>query len=115
MPGDDLSKIDGRPVLVKSSRDRRDPPTALRGSVRVMPPAPGAPRTVCVELTLPEMFTAPARTRVFPLEAATVDQFLHAAPADMLVCTLDYDFEQDSRDQTAVSPEARGGRPASAS
>lgn len=110
MPAEDLSRIDGRPVLVCPMRDHRDPPTALRGSIRVMPPAEGVARMVCVELTLPEMFTAPARQRVFPLDAATVEQFLRATPADTLTCTLDYDFEQDAHDQTAVSPEARGGR-----
>jgi len=110
MPGEDLSRIDGRPVLVCSTRDHRDPPTALRGSIRVMPPAEGTARTVCVELSLPEMFTAPAHTRAFPLDAETVERFLRAAPTDTLTCTLDYDFEQDAHDQTAVSPEARGGR-----
>ncbi|MCR6656888.1 MAG: hypothetical protein NVV63_14005 [Opitutus sp.] len=93
--------LNGRIVLVKSSKDRRDPPTALRGTIRVDHES----RRVWVEVALPDMFTAPAHRREFELNDAQVEELLSHEQLGTYSCTVDYDFEKDARDQAPVTTE----------
>lgn len=63
---DDLSQISGRIVLVRSSRDHRNPPTAMRGWMEIpSDPSPGHIASIVVEF--PQMFASRAHHRTFPL------------------------------------------------
>jgi len=66
---DELRRLDGKIVLVNSTQDRRDPPTALRGTIAVREPLSGQTRSR-VELVweFPEMFSRPAHQRIFTLD-----------------------------------------------
>jgi hypothetical protein len=71
----DLRELNGRIVLVRSSRDRRNPPAAMRGWIEVHD-APGTEPRVSVAVEFPQMFTRPAHHRTFPLDDASLAQLL---------------------------------------
>ncbi len=60
--GTDLKALQGRVVLVKSTRDIRNPPVALRGMLEVHEEPSGA-STVSIEVDFPQMFSVPAHRR----------------------------------------------------
>lgn len=70
----DLNELQGRIVLIRSTRDQHNPPTAMRGWLEVHD-APGAPR-VGVAVEFPQMFTTRAHHRFFPLDPAALEQLL---------------------------------------
>jgi hypothetical protein len=109
MTRSEISSLDGRIVLVRSASDQHDPPTALRGTLRVENRSAELPPKVSILVGMPDMFTAPAHTRTIELGEDDLARLLTSEGDGTYTCTLDYDFEQDTRDQTAVSPEARGG------
>ncbi len=109
MATQDRASLHGRIVLVKSSADRRDPPTALRGTIKVVSGSDARSR-VFVEVGLPDMFTAPARRREFELTEAQVAELLEQEQLGTFSCTVDYDFEKDARDQAPVASEAADKR-----
>lgn len=73
----DLDRLEGSTVLVRSLRDRRNPPTAMRGTLHV---SHSADRTreaqVQIVLQYPQMFTSPAHERVVLLNDAEVERLL---------------------------------------
>lgn len=71
----DLRPLNGRVVLVKSSRDQRTPPTAMRGSIEVRDKA-GAEPEVFVAVEFPQMFTTPAHHRTIALDRRAVENLL---------------------------------------
>jgi len=109
MSSTDRNDLDGKIVLVRSTRDLRNPPTALRGTLRLAPLEKGR-NLVQVVLDFPEMFTAPAHQKVIVLDDATVERLVSSVRAGTFECTLDYDFTQETEGQTAVAPRARGGK-----
>ena len=74
MNGTDLTEWDGRIVLVSSARDHRNPPTAVRGTIRVREERSGAAPTVAIELEFPQMFTTRAHHRTVTLSADEIEQ-----------------------------------------
>lgn len=71
----DLRALHNKIVLVKSSRDRRNPPTAMRGTIEVHddPCDRGTP-LVQITLGFPQMFTTRAHHRTITLDAASVER-----------------------------------------
>lgn len=62
-----LARLDGRIVLVKSRRDRRNPPVAVRGTIEVRPGASRDEPEVRLALEFPQMFTSQAHHRTLVL------------------------------------------------
>ena len=71
----DLRLLHGKIVLVKSTRDHRNPPTAMRGWIEVHEPAGSLP-AVSVAVEFPQMFTSKAHHRMFPLDPAALARLL---------------------------------------
>src|SRR5512147_3231244 len=110
MIGADLTPLDGKTVLVRSSRDRRNPQTALRGTLQVFA-TPTGEKAVQVLLDFPEMFTATAHRKRIVLDETTVESLFQSENVGTYECTLDYDFEDDTEGRSLVAPRATGGTP----
>lgn len=72
----DLHELEGRVVLVCSAWDQHNPPTGLRGTIRV-PDAEGSARPrIEVELDFPQMFVTRAHHRTVVLSDDEVSELL---------------------------------------
>jgi hypothetical protein len=71
----DIRDLQGRIVLVRSTRDRRNPPTAMRGWIEVHE-SPGAGPETSIAVEFPQMFSARAHHRTIPLDAAALQELL---------------------------------------
>ena len=74
----DLTDIDGKIVLVTSARDHRNPPTGMRGTIRVRDTGVGDRHVVQIELEFPQMFLTRAHHRTLTLTDAEIDQLVTA-------------------------------------
>lgn len=72
----DLERLNGKIVLVKSTRDRRNPPTAMRGTIEVRHPTPDAAPEVSLAIEFPQMFKSRAHHRAIVLDHADVMRLL---------------------------------------
>ena len=72
MKSENLGRLHGGSVLVKSAQDRHDPPIALRGSLDTMT----TPGVVKVVLEYPDMCVAPAHRGIISLDARGIDQLI---------------------------------------
>jgi hypothetical protein len=72
----DLQSLQGRTVLVRSARDRRNPETAVRGTLEVCPPTGADAPRVQIALEFPQMFTTRAHHHTIPLNEAELAQLL---------------------------------------
>ena len=70
-----LKDLNGRIVLVKSSRDRHNPPTGIRGWIEVHG-EPGAMPEVRICVEFPQMFQTRARHRTIPLDQEALERLL---------------------------------------
>ena len=77
LTGTDLRRLNGKIVLVKSSRDHRNPLTAMRGTI-VVRENPGAAPDVCIEFDVPQMFRKTAHHRTLHLDYAGVMRLLES-------------------------------------
>lgn len=106
----DLAKIEqlnGKSVLVKSTRDTRTPSTARRGSLQVDNSSGARGDTsVSVVLDYPDMFTAPAHQLVIPLDVTEVSRLLSSSADEPFEIMLPVDLETEARDKTLVAPNA---------
>src|SRR3954470_15206912 len=84
----DLGRLNGKIVLVKSTRDRRNPPTAMRGTIEVRQ-NPGATPDVSIAVEFPQMFTAPAHHRTIPLDHAAITRLLESEYNGTFEFTID--------------------------
>lgn len=75
MDPDDLTRLHGQSVLVKSSLDRHDPPTALRGTIEARPDEGGQP-VVRIILDYPDMCNTAARRRVITLDVGGIQRLM---------------------------------------
>jgi hypothetical protein len=71
----DLKSLHGKQVLVRSTRDIRTPPVALRGTIEVLETPEGGP-IVSIAVEFPQMFTAPAHRRNIALSEEDVAQLV---------------------------------------
>lgn len=86
----DLRTLHNKIVLVQSAQDRRDPPTAVRGTIEVHddPCARGTP-LVQIALDFPQMFTTRAHHRTLTLDAAAVERLVASERNGTYEITLD--------------------------
>lgn len=85
--GRDLQELHGRPILVRSARDRRNPPVAVYGWIEVGA-STGNKSAASVVIEFPQMFTSNAHRRTIPLPPAEVKRLLTSASAALDI-TLD--------------------------
>lgn len=83
-----LRRLNGKIVLVKSRRDHRNPPTALRGTIEVRTNPGGAP-DVSLALDFPQMFTQRAHRRTIPLDPAGIAQLVRSESNGTYEFTID--------------------------
>jgi hypothetical protein len=88
----DLHHLSRAIVLVKSSRDRRTPPTALRGTIEVYEASDGVAAVVKVALDYPEMFNTAAHHRLITLSDAEVDELIASERDGVYQVTVDEDL-----------------------
>lgn len=88
---DEIRALHGRVVLVKSSRDQRNPPTAMRGSIEVTEAATAPPR-VSIALEFPQMFASKAHHRSIPLDDSALARLLASENEGALAITIDDDL-----------------------
>ncbi|MGC4073557.1 MAG: hypothetical protein QM760_13785 [Nibricoccus sp.] len=88
----DLHRLSRAIVLVKSSRDHRTPPTALRGTIEVYEATDGIAALVKVALDYPQMFNTPAHHRLITLSDAEVEQLIASEHDGVYQVTVDEDL-----------------------
>lgn len=85
----DLRALHNKIVLVKSARDTRNPPTALRGTIEVHEDPTDRSPLVQVVLDFPQMFTTRAHHRTITLDARAVERLLASERNGSFELTLD--------------------------
>ncbi len=88
----DLTHLNGQSVLVESSVDRRDPPTALRGTIEARREPEGKP-VVKIVLEYPDMNNSAARRGIIPIEGPDVTRLLAGERDGVFYFTIDRPFE----------------------
>lgn len=83
-----LRRLNGKIVLVKSSRDLRNPPTALRGTIDVRG-NPGATPEVSLAVDFPQMFTERAHRRTIALDPAGITRLMDSEYNGTFEFTID--------------------------
>lgn len=83
-----VRRLNGKIVLIKSSRDHRNPPTALRGTIEVREKPESDPE-VSLAVEFPQMFTMRAHRRTIPLDAAGVRRLMDAEYNGTFEFTID--------------------------
>jgi hypothetical protein len=96
MNATDLSEIDGKIVLVSSARDHRNPPTAMRGTIRVRED-PGRAPLVQIELEFPQMFTTRAHHRVLTLTESELGQLLQSNEEGTFAVSVEDHLDPEAR------------------
>lgn len=71
-----LRSLHGRSVLVKSSRDIRHPPAAMRGTLEVHDTSANDLPRVTIAVDFPQMFRTPAHRRDIVLSEAQLVELL---------------------------------------
>lgn len=90
----ELQYLNGKIVLVRSSRDHRNPPTAMRGTVEVRDFGQGA--MVQIALEFPQMFTTRAHHRTVTLDEAAVERLLESERDGTFDITLDEPIDPEA-------------------
>lgn len=85
----DLSQLEGRIVLVSSARDRHNPPTGMRGTLRVRPEPGNRTLSVEIELDFPQMFSTGAHHRTVRLGDDKLAELLASERDGTFSVTLD--------------------------
>jgi hypothetical protein len=88
----DLRELNGRIVLVKSNRDHRNPPTAMRGWIEV-PARAESGADVSVGVEFPQMFTSRAHHRSFHLDESALAQLLASERNGVFEFTIDEELK----------------------
>ncbi|MDB6114821.1 MAG: hypothetical protein JWQ83_804 [Lacunisphaera sp.] len=83
-----LTHLNGQSVLVKSTADRHDPPTALRGTIEARTGARGQP-VVKIVLEYPDMFNTAAHRGVIVLDAAGIERLAASEHDGVFAYTID--------------------------
>jgi hypothetical protein len=90
-PAIELRKLHGKVVLLKTTRDHRNPPTAMRGWIEVHESTSGEP-DVRIAVEFPQMFTTPAHHRTIPLEAVDLERLLASENNGTYEFTIDHEL-----------------------
>lgn len=89
----DLQRLDGKIVLIKSSRDHRNPPSALRGTIEVRQHVPDAAPEVRLAIDFPQMFTARAHHRTIVLDHGDILRLLASEYNQTYEFTIDDELQ----------------------
>lgn len=98
--------IHGHSVLVRSRRDHRNPPTALRGTIDARPSeGDETPSGVRIVLEYPEMYTSPAHQGIIELDESAAERLASSEHDGVFEFEVDAPLEPrgDSPDPQAVS------------
>lgn len=85
--------LHGHSVLVRSSKDRRNPPTALRGTIDTQTTEGDERPHVRIVLEYPDMFTVPAHQGVIELTEAQAEQLIASEHGGVFEFTIDEELE----------------------
>jgi hypothetical protein len=88
----DLRELNGRIVLVRSSRDHRNPPSAMRGWIEV-PADAESPADAAVVVEFPQMFTTQAHHRTIRLNESSFARLLDSEHNGVFEFTIDDKLE----------------------
>lgn len=89
----DLHRLHGKIVLVKSSLDRRNPPSAMRGTIEVRDIGSNAVPEVSLSVEFPQMFKTRAHHRTIPLDYTDVMRLLESEYNGTFEFTIDQELE----------------------
>jgi hypothetical protein len=93
----DLRLLHNKIVLVKSSRDRRNPPTALRGTLEVHDdPAERGTPLVQIALDFPQMFRSRAHHHTITLDQSALERLLASERNGSFELTIDEDLDPEA-------------------
>jgi hypothetical protein len=84
----DLTQLNGQSVLVKSTVDRRDPPTALRGTIDARPGRDGR-ADVKIVLEYPDMNNSAAHRGAIPVAEQEAERLLAQGRDGVCEYTID--------------------------
>ena len=85
----DLTELNGRIVIVKSTRDHRNPATAMRGWIEVSSEKGVGEAGVAVVVEFPQMFSTRAHHRTFLLNETGLARLLAAERNGVFEFTID--------------------------
>ena len=91
-----LSALDGKSILVTSALDHHNPPTGVRGTIRVIEEPNAANPKVEVALTYPDMFLSSAHDRVLVLTNDQIEQLLTHEFRGAYNLTVPYSLRDDA-------------------
>ncbi len=90
-----LSVLEGKTILVNSALDQHNPPTGVRGTIRIASETAQTPLRIEVELTYPDMFLRGAHDRVIVLTHEEVEQLLSREYCGAYELTVPYSLSED--------------------
>ena len=93
MTNADPSRLHGHSVLVRSMKDRRNPPTAVRGTIDARSSEGGSRSRVRLVLEFPDMFTVPAHQGVIELSDAEVERLLASERTGVFEFTINQELD----------------------
>lgn len=99
----DLMRLHGQSVLVRSTCDRRNPPTALRGTIDVQPASGSEQPRVRIVLEYPDMFTAPAQQGIIELDDEATVRLLASERSGVYELAIDEELEPKNTDARSQS------------
>lgn len=85
----ELERLHGRIVLVKSTQDRRNPPSAMRGTIEVRRHAPDDAPEVSLAIEFPQMFRRRAHHRTIVLDHGDLQRLLESEYNGTFEFTID--------------------------
>jgi hypothetical protein len=93
MTADERRHLHGQSVLVRSSRDHRNPPTALRGTIEAQTTEGAGRERVRIVIEYPDMFTVPAHQGIIELNEPDAERLLASERDGLFEFTLDEKLE----------------------
>jgi hypothetical protein len=93
MTTEDRLHMHGATVLVRSTADRRNPPTALRGTIDARSTEGAEREHVRIVLEYPDMFTVPAHQGVLDLDDAAEERLRASEREGVYEFTIDEPLE----------------------
>ena len=98
----DLRILSEKTVLTKSSRDKRNPPVALRGTIEVQEdPREGGSALVEISLDFPQMFSTQAHHHTLTLDPAAIERLIASERNGTYEITIDEPLNPEPPRETA--------------
>lgn len=98
----DLRTLNKKIVLVKSARDKRNPPVALRGTIEVHEdPRERGTALVQISLDFPQMFSTQAHHHTLTLDPAAIERLIASERNGTYEITIDEPLDPEPPRETA--------------